>query len=146
MKYKNILLITLLLGLIYSYPLMSQGNSIGTTFLLRVESIDPENPEVSFKAAYAVYDSSALPQLIFLEGKAPFEKEMPGTHFIGLFQSAHDGPNVEVFLIMYIDGKQVASVDGAGPLSFLYADPHQIGYGLPDQSTSHLRFLDQMNR
>lgn len=134
---------TLLLFVIFiasiTVPLtLSGGDRIrGGTYVLVVERDEANDaPSVEFSGAYASHDSATSPKLTMLRGSTPFEMEVSGTTFLGMFQAGTENVRLRVTLKKYVDGRLMGSAVGSGLLNLVHGEQESIGYGLPDGRAS----------
>ena len=145
MRIIRILSILLLIGVSSFHSSFSQEPAKGTYFLLRVSSIDPNNPHVNFLSAYAYKSSEDSHPVAMYEQETPFEKKLAGTRFFGMFSDISGKNNIRVSLVKFIDGFKSDEVVGNGPLNILYADPKGIGYGWPSTFGNWSDFVHQID-
>src|SRR5437762_1089985 len=92
---KTVLVLTAisLMAVNSSQLLFCQPVSTGTMYVIRIKSMDSNNAQIHFSAAYAYAESSKSPMMTSIEKETPFELRFSASKFLGMFQNnSHDGP------------------------------------------------------
>ena len=105
--------------------------SEGSSFTLTITSEDSTNSSVDFTGVYSHGGPSIESKLVNVMEKTPYEVNIPGTVFLGLFQSGSPDQRISVRLTKYVDGKLLGHTAGSGGINLVRADEHGMVYGLP---------------
>jgi hypothetical protein len=131
MKHLLVLSLIALFGTLSVEPISAGSGSNGPTYSILVESKVEGTSDIHFAGAYVAYDGQNQSGIVYLEGETPFQVEVSGTYFLGMFQTISADERVEVTLTKYEDGTLLGHAKGTSRLNFLHGGPEGIGYGLP---------------
>lgn len=130
---KQFMLITLIL----CSPVFSVGQdstpaiSEGSSYTITITSEDSTKPSIEFSGVYSCSGPSLEPKLFEVTEQTPYEVNVPGTIFLGLFHSPLREDRVHVKLTHYVDGKHLGHTEGSSVINVVRADQKMMAYGLP---------------